>query len=65
MKIKGNFLMSKTMFGFYLNKYYDEYFRLNEVHSERLKKLIDKMNKQKDTYFSDMIKLVQLLSINK
>jgi hypothetical protein len=65
MKIKGNFLMSKTMFGYYLNKYYDEYFRLNEVHSERLKKLIDKMNKQKDTYFSDMIKLVQLLSINK
>ena len=65
LKIKTNLIKSKSMYGYYLNKYYDEYFRLNEVHSERLKKLIDKMNKQKDTYFSDMIKLVQLLSINK
>lgn len=65
MKIKGDFLMSKTMFGFYLNKYYDEYFRLNEIHSERLKKLIDEMNQKKDVCFSDMNKLIQLLNISK
>ena len=63
MKIKNNVLMSKTMYGYYLNKYYNEYFRLNEVHSARLKKLINKLNKQKDVYYSDMVKLIQFLSI--
>ena len=63
MKIKNNVLMSKTMYGYYLNKYYNEYFRLNEVHSTRLKKLINKLNNQKDVFYSDMVKLIQFLSI--
>ena len=65
MKIKSNFISSQNLYGFILNKYYDEYYRLNEVHSNRLKQLIDVMNKKKDVYFVDMLKLVELLNIKK
>ncbi len=65
MKIKNTFITSTNLYGFIINKYYDEYYRLNQVHSNRLKQLIDVMNKKKDVYFSDLLKLVALLNIKK
>ena len=65
MKIKNNFISSKNLYGFIINKYYDEYYRLNQVHSNRLKHLIDIMNKKKEVYFADILKLVELVEIKK
>ena len=62
LKIDEVLSVNKKLYGFMIRKYYEQYYDLNNLQYERLKKYISLFNEKKDLLLGDYKTIVDLLS---
>ena len=62
-KSEKDFENNQICFGFILNRFYDEYSRVNVEHSNKLKNLQIYLQERKDSVFSDYLGLSKLMNM--
>jgi hypothetical protein len=62
LKIDEELSINKKLYGFFIRRYYEQFYDLNKLHYDRLKKYISLFNEKKDILLGDYKTLIDLMS---
>jgi hypothetical protein len=62
LKISEELSINKKLYGFIIRNYYDQYYDLNKLQYDRLKKYISLLNEKKDLLLGDYKTIIDLMS---